>query len=159
MDSFDLDENEVDFIEDDDWAFHETHLEDPSLFGENKPQDGFHQDLSNFGAVDYDDDFSEWVTPPEIRERIQQQLDASKAAGGSNAETTSVHKAVSAAVTDSAISRIGLSHSDKAGMENVDLNKANQIIYEMSKVRQSTLFSRSNLIIYCYHWYRTPNSS
>ncbi len=34
----------------------------------------------------------------------------------------------------SVVSRIGLSLGDKAGMENVDKEKANKIIYEMSKV-------------------------
>jgi hypothetical protein len=137
MDSFELDENEIEFIEDDDWTADPDHLPEPGLFQEIAPSEGSNS-LGHpfFGADDDDDDFSEWITPPEIRERIKGQIDGSNAVGGPENATTSVQKGRTGPVTDSAISRIGLSHSDKAGMENVDLNKANQIIYEMSKVRR-----------------------
>jgi len=39
--------------------------------------------------------------------------------------------------SQSLITRIGVSVNDKAGLENVDAAKANQLIYEMSKVRKS----------------------
>lgn len=103
-----------------------TETNEDDLFAEIGSDAGSATMLSMFDSTDSLDEF-DWTTPPELQERIRNNLAEAKTA-------PEVQPGVSAQ-PDSAISRIGLSNSDKAGMENVDVTRANQIIYEMSKVR------------------------